>query len=53
MGGVGICYVNTFLMKVGVFPGGTPLTMSLTGGFLTAGSHATRPVCPEYAGMQK
>lgn len=26
-GGVGICYVNTFLVKVEAFPGGTPLTI--------------------------
>lgn len=29
MGGVGIRYVNTFLIKVEAFPGGAPLTMCL------------------------
>lgn len=38
MGGVGICYVNTFLVKVEAFPEGTPLTISLLGKFLVTGS---------------
>lgn len=37
MGGVGICCVNTFLVKVETFPGGTPLTVYLSGKLPLAG----------------
>lgn len=45
MGGAGICYVNTFLVKVEDFPGGAALTMTLSRDLLRAGNNPTWPIC--------